>query len=67
MNRGLYSSGVLWTSKAGGSNQSGNPAAVILLNFNLRILGQWLCVPSFRMVCLYPILIISAVFQKNLS
>jgi len=41
--------------KGNGVNQSGNPAAVSSEYWDL---GQWLCVPLFRVVCLYLIFFI---------
>ena len=49
--------------KGNGVNQAGNPAAVSSEYWDL---GQWLCVPLFRVVCLY-LTYISDICGENLN
>jgi len=64
--------------KSDGSNQSGNPAAVssefhgalkkMYIFLNSLDLGQWFCVPIFRVVCLYlTFCVVSDRFDENLN
>jgi len=51
--------------KGNGVNQSGNPAAVSSEYWDL---GRWLCVPLFRVVCLYlTFIFISVICSENLN
>ena len=52
------------SSTRGVLSSPGNPAAI---SRSLRNLGQWLCVPLFREVCLFQVISLSSGSQEKLS